>query len=106
MTLLPDTTGWTARDWRRMVGIVFLGAGGVACTIIAWLALSLLAAKSPGPWPVAYFAYGCLVLIGIVLTGLSAILGRRTFKLRVGGNTMESVGEEAVDRLQDKIGGD
>ena len=101
MTLLPDTTGWTARDWRRMVGIVFLGAGGIACTAIAWFALTLLAAKSPGPWPVAYFAYGCLVLIDIVLTGLSAILGRRTFKLKVGGNTVESVGEDAADRIQD-----
>jgi hypothetical protein len=78
-----------------MVGIVFLGAGGIACTIIAWRALTLLAEKSPGPWPVAYFAYGCLVLIG-----MSAILGRRTFRLKVGGNTVESVGEDAADRIK------
>lgn len=101
MTLLPVTDDWTARDWRRMVGIVFLGAGGIACTGIAWRALTLLAEKSNSPWPVAYFAYGCLILIGIVLTGLSAILGRRTFKLKVGGNTVETVGEEAADRIQD-----
>lgn len=100
MTLLPDTAGWSARDWRRLIGIVFLGAGGIACTIIAWLALTLLAQKSPGPWPVAYFAYGCLVLIGIVLTGLSAILGRRTFKLKLGGNTVESIGEDTADRIR------
>lgn len=96
---VPGIEAWTARDWRRMVGIVFLGAGGVAVTVLAWRALTLLAEKSTSPWPVAYFAYGLLVLIGIVLTGLSAILGRRTFKLKVGGNTVESVGEDAADRL-------
>jgi len=94
---------WTPRDWRRMVGILFLGAGGVACTAVAWRALTLLADKSSGPWPIAYFAYGCLVLIGIVLTGLSAILGRRTFKLRVAGSTVETMGEETADRVQDRL---
>jgi hypothetical protein len=103
MTLMPITDDWTARDWRRMVGILLLGIGGVACTLIAWRALTLLAEKSPGPWPVAYFAYGCLVLIGIVLTGLSAILGRRTFKLKVAGNEVETLGEDAADRLDDAI---
>lgn len=100
MTLLPETAAWTARDWRRMVGIVFLGAGGIASTVVAWRALTLLADKSTGPWPVAYFSYGCLVLIGIVLTGLSAILGRRTFKMTVAGNVVESVGDDPAERGQ------
>lgn len=100
MTLLPETASWTASDWRRLIGIVFLGAGGIACTIIAWVALTFTAEKSNSPWPAAYFGYGCLVLIGIVLTGLSAILGRRTFKLQVGSSTVESLGEDTVDAIQ------
>ncbi|UZW55569.1 hypothetical protein NUH86_01820 [Sphingobium sp. JS3065] len=100
MTLLPDTSDWSASDWRRLIGIVFLGAGGVACTVIAGSALTVIAEKSSSPWPAAYFGYGCLVLIGIVLTGLSAILGRRTFKLKLGGNTVESLGEDTVDAIQ------
>ena len=100
MTVLPDTSAWTASDWRRLIGIVFLGADGVACTIIAWVALTFMAEKSTSPWPAAYFGYGCLVLIGIVLTGLSAILGRRTFKLKIGGNTVESLGEDTVDAIK------
>jgi hypothetical protein len=103
VTIVPDTGGWTARDWRRMAGILFLGLGGIVVTILAWRSLTLLAEKSRSPWPVAYFAYGTLVLIGIVLTGLSAILGRRTFKLKVGPNTVESVGEDAADRVQDAL---
>lgn len=100
---VPGIETWTARDWRRMVGIVFLGGGGIAVTALAWHSLTLLAERSQSPWPVAYFAYGLLVLIGIVLTGLSAILGRRTFRLKVGGNTVETVGEEAAGRIQDAL---
>lgn len=91
---------WSARDWRALVGIVMLGGGGIAVTGLAWLALTLLAQRSTTPWPAAYFGYGCLVLIGIVLTGFSAILGRRTFKFKVGDNEVETTGEEA-DKILD-----
>lgn len=93
---------WTPRDWRVFTGIVFLSLGGVACTALGWQALTLLAARSTSPWPVAYFAYGCLILIGIVLLGLSAILGRRTFKFRVGDNEVEATGEDA-ERVLDNV---
>lgn len=88
-------TGWTPRDWRMLVGIAMLGGGGIATTGLAGWALTIVAEKSTSPWPAAYFAYGCLVLIGIVLTGFSAILGRRTFKFRVGDNELEAIGEDA-----------
>lgn len=94
-------SGWTARDWRALIGVAMLGGGGIAVTVLAWLALKLLAEKSTSPWPAAYFAYGCLILIGIVLTGFSAILGRRTFKFRVGDNELETTGEEA-ERVLDR----
>jgi len=92
---------WSPRDWRGLLGVIMLGGGGIAVTVLAWRSLDALAAKSTSPWPVAYFAYGCLVLIGVVLTGFSAILGRRTFKFRVGDNEIATTGEEA-DRLLDR----
>lgn len=90
---------WTARDWRALIGVAMLGGGGVAMTALAWRSLTVLAEKSVSPWPVAYFAYGCLMLIGIVLLGFSAILGRRVFKFRVGDNELEASGEEAERAL-------
>lgn len=93
---------WTARDWRAMLGVLLLGAGGIAVTVLGWRALSVVAEKSSSPWPAAYFGYGCLALIGIVLTGFSAILGRRTFKFRVGDNELEASGEEA-ERFLGKV---
>lgn len=95
--------GWSPSDWRRMVGILFLGVGGIVSTVLSAYSLKVLADKSNGPWAVAYFAYGTLVLIGIVLTGLSAILGRRTFKFKVGANEIESVGEETPRRIEDSL---
>lgn len=92
-------TGWTPRDWRALIGVAMLGGGGIAVTALAWQALTITAEKSTSPWPAAYFGYGCLVLIGIVLTGFSAILGRRTFKFRVGDNELEATGEEAERAL-------
>lgn len=88
-------TGWSPRDWRMLTGILMLGGGGIAMTALAGWALTIVAEKSVSPWPAAYFGYGCLILIGIVLTGFSAILGRRTFKFRVGENEIEASGEEA-----------
>lgn len=91
---------WTPRDLRALVGIIMLGGGGIAVTVLAWKSLTILAEKSTTPWPAAYFGYGCLVLIGVVLTGFSAILGRRTFKFRVGENEIEASGEEADKILE------
>lgn len=94
-------TGWTARDWRMLIGILMLGGGGISMTGLAAWALTIVAQKSVSPWPAAYFGYGCLILIGIVLTGFSAILGRRTFRFRVGDNELEASGEDA-ERVLDK----
>lgn len=99
MSRLP--IGWTARDWRSLWAVLLLGGGGIATTALAWRALDKLTEKAMSPWPIAYFAYGCLLLIGIVLFGFSAILGRRTFKFRVGDNEMEATGEDA-DRVLER----
>lgn len=93
-------TRWTPRDWRMLAGILMLGGSGIAMTGLAAWALTIVADKSTSPWPAAYFGYGCLILIGIVITGFSAILGRRTFKFRVGDNELEATGEDAERVLE------
>jgi predicted MFS family arabinose efflux permease len=72
------TPAWPPRDWRMLIALVFLGGGGFAMTVFAWRLATLTAQKSTSPWPVAYALYGVLGLIGIVLTGFSYVLGKRT----------------------------
>lgn len=100
-------TGWSATDWRKLIGLIFLGGGGIACSGVGawglWLTADLAQAKGVDVWPVAYQAIGWQILTGIVLTGFSAILGRRVFKLQVAGSTVESVGEDAATKIEDHI---
>lgn len=96
---------WSPTDWRKMVGLIFLGGGGISCSAVGacglWLTAELAQQKGVNVWPIAYQAMGWQVLTGIVLTGFSAILGRRVFKLQVAGSTVESVGEDAATRIED-----
>lgn len=43
------------------------------------------------------------VLIALDLLGLSAILGRRTFKFRVGNNEVEATGEDAERIMEQAV---
>ncbi|MCJ8159904.1 hypothetical protein [Sphingomonas sp. LaA6.9] len=95
--------GWTAADWRKFLGILFLGGGGIACTVLTWRSIDVMAVKSSSPWPIAYVAYGCIVLIGIVLLGFSAILGRRVFKIRAGDREIDFTGEDAATQLEEHL---
>lgn len=93
----------TPSDLRKLLGILFLGGGGIAVTVLAWRALDQMAAKSNSPWPAAYFGYGCLILIGTVLLGFSAILGRRVFKIRMGDRELDFTGEDAATQLEERL---
>lgn len=98
---------WTPTDWRKLIGLIFLGGGGVACTGGAFYALLLtaeLVTRGRDPWPIVYQGGGFHSGILIVLTGFSAILGRRVFKLQVAGSTVESVGEDAATKIEDADG--
>lgn len=86
--------GWTPRDWRRMLALAALSGSGVAMTALAGWALWLTAQRSAGPWPTAYIAFGCLGIILAAVTGLSAILGRRTFKATIAGTSIETGGDD------------
>lgn len=86
---------WPPRDWRMLLALLFLGGGGVACTVLAWTLTDRVARLSTGPWPLAYALYGTLGLIGVVLTGFSYVLGKRSWSFKAGaveGST--SGGEE------------
>jgi hypothetical protein len=92
---------WPPRDSRQLLALLFLGGGGVALTVFAWRLATLTANKSQSPWPVAYALYGTLVLLGIVLTGFSYVLGKSRLSIKAGkdGFEADSVGGDAAEAL-------
>jgi hypothetical protein len=85
-------TSWPPRDWRAMLALLFLGGGGMAITVFAWRLATLTAERSQSPWPIAYALYGTLGLIGVVLTGFSYVLGKRSWSFKAGAVSGETSG--------------
>lgn len=83
---------WPPRDWRQLLALLFLGGGGMAITVFAWRLATLTAEKSQSPWPTAYALYGALGLIGVVLTGFSYVLGKRSWSFKAGAVSGETSG--------------
>lgn len=77
---LNPPLGWPPRDWRMIIALFFLGGGGMAMTVFSWRLATLTAEKSVSPWPIAYALYGALGLIGVVLTGFSYVLGKKSMR--------------------------
>lgn len=76
-----------ASDRRRNWGLILLAGGGMAMTVYAAVALWMLwERKAPASY-LFYLGLSALVLVGIVLTGFSALLVKRTF--RVGRDGVE-----------------
>lgn len=91
---------WTARDWRQFIATILMALAAVP------LSAALYAAQwsvhvAPGNQFAFWLGQSAAALIAIDLVGLSAILGRRTFKFRVGENEMEATGEDA-ERVLDR----
>lgn len=78
MTEIVDAA---ASDRRRTWGLLFLAGGGIAMTGYAVGALVILYLRNAPLAYVFYLGLGALLLIGIVLTGFSALLVKRTFRL-------------------------
>ncbi len=76
--------GWPPRDWRKLLALLFLGGGGIACTALAWGLAGMVAERSSGPWALAYALYGALGLIAVVLTGFSYVLGKGAWTFKAG----------------------
>lgn len=68
-------------DRRRDWGLVMLAGGGMAMTAFASTALFILHLHGGPLQYVFYMGLAALALVGIVLTGFSALLVKRTFRI-------------------------
>lgn len=84
MTELVDPV---ASDRRRNWGLILLAGGGMAMTVFAAASLTILYVRNAPLHFVFYLGLAALGLVGIVLTGFSALLVKRTF--RVGRDGVE-----------------
>lgn len=85
---------WTARDWRQFIAIIFLALANIPLSVaFFWAQYTVHFAPDNDFAFWLGIAAGSLIAIDII--GLSAILGRRTFRFKVGENEMEASGEEA-----------
>lgn len=78
MTELVDVK---SSDMRRNWGLVMLAGGGVAMTAFSAVALWMLYDRNAPSSYLLYMGLGSLTLVGIVLTGFSALLVKRTFRI-------------------------
>jgi len=80
-------------DRRRDWGLALLAGGGMAMTIYAAVALYVLWERN-GPLDyVFYLGLAAMALVGIVLTGFSALLVKRTFRLGKDGVEYTDTGD-------------
>lgn len=70
-----------ASDRRRNWGLILLAGGGMAMTAYASAVLLVLYLRGGSLDHVFYLGAGALFLVGIVLTGFSALLVKRTFRV-------------------------
>jgi hypothetical protein len=93
-------TAWTARDWRQFIATILLAVSAIPLTIALYWAQYTVQLDRENDFAF-WLGVAAAALIGAVIVGLSAILGRRTFKFRVGDNEMEATGEDA-ERVLDR----
>jgi hypothetical protein len=95
MINIPE--GWTARDCRQFIALTLLAAGAIPLT--AGFSLAQWSVHmNPANARAERLGHDLAVLIGVDLFGVSAILGRRLFKIRAGDKVIELSGEDA-DRV-------
>ena len=91
---------WTARDWRQFTALTLLVLAAIPLTLI--LAASLVVVYYQ---PRNAFAFNLglatAVLILVDLVCLGAILGRRTFRFKVGDKEIEASGDAGERVLED-----
>ena len=84
---MADRVDPARSDRRRDWGLALLAGGGMAMTGFAVAALVILYLRESPLNFVFYLGLAALCLVGIVLTGFSALLVKRTF--RVGRDGLE-----------------
>jgi hypothetical protein len=90
---------WSARDWRQFAALMLLALAAIPLTMV--MAAALWAVHvNPRNDDAFWLGQSAALLVLADLIGLSAILGRRTFKFKVGSADLEATGEDA-DRVLD-----
>lgn len=90
---------WTARDWRQFTALTLLALAAIPLTLI--LAGSLIVVRlDPENAKAFYLGLATAALILVDLVCLGAILGRRTFRFKVGDNEVEATGEDGERVLE------
>lgn len=82
-----------ASDRRRNWGLILLAGGGMAMTGYAVAALIILYLRNGPLSYVFYLGLAALALVGIVLTGFSALLVKRTFRIGRDGVEYNDTGD-------------
>ncbi len=79
---------WPPRDWRMLVALCFLAVAGAGAWLLAMWSLSelvTLAAATRQVWPVAYYAYGALGLLGLATSGFAMVVALKSFRVDLPG---------------------
>jgi len=92
---------WSARDWRQFSALLLMALAAIPLTMVMAAALWIMQI-SPRNAYAFWLGQSAAALIALDLLGLSAILGRRTFKFKVGDNVVEATGEDA-DRIMENV---
>lgn len=91
---------WTARDWRQFSALLLLALASIPLTGVMSAALWTVAIN-PANIYAFWLGQSAAALVLTNLVGLSAILGRRTFRFKVGDNEVHATGEDA-DKLMER----
>ncbi len=78
---------WTPLEWRIAFALVMLAIAGAGAWFLAYNALDRLAelaAMTSEVWPLAYFAFGVLVVLAITPLSFAIVVGLRNFRADVG----------------------
>lgn len=95
---------WTARDWRQFVALTLLAAGDFPLSFLLGWTLGIVSAN-PRNGAALTLGLGMIGLIAINRIGISAVLGRRTFRFKVGDAAIDASGG-AAERVLDQAEGE
>ncbi len=84
---------WTARDWRQFSALMLMALAAIPLTAVMAAALWIVQ-MAPRNHYAFWLGQSSAALIALDLIGLSAILGRRTFRFKVGDNEINATGED------------
>lgn len=92
---------WSARDWRQFVALTLLAGGDIPLTLLLGWCIWIVAHQ---PRNGGALLLG-LTICGLIATGrigVSAVLGKRTFRFKVGDTEIGASGSGA-ERVLEKV---